>query len=887
VLPVLIALQKAKPGPQPAEPQPEMKTPSWQAGRFKKPKDRKDMATISSAENLGNTALCSGFGQFHSNESSAKVRKPYASITLAGIREMVDNPQAVDKADAQWLIPSELLSRVFKTQEDSGKFWLLWADLDDAPKSIAEVQDALICQVLDDCDHEVYTSKSATPERQKARIVIPLSKPLSGSDWMLAQEVFNDQLMVAGITPDRASERPAQLCYLPNRGQHYASLSQRGGVYFDPLTTWAIKIEAKRQALAAQAAALEAAREAARARREARQAARDNGARPALMDAFNSEYTPQDILIEAGYDQRGDSFRHPGSESGSYSASVKNGRVHALSSADPLYTGGGGGGAHDAFSCFQILMHGGDRDDAIKDAGNDWLKIGAEAWNAVVQREYAKAQADKAKNADWPDMADPFEQYAVPAFPVDTLPGPFATLCRELSAQSGFDVGGYAFSLLVGVSSLIDHRARMRAGPLSAPPFLWGGLVANSGGGKSPTISAALAGIRRINDALLTTSQRDSANWQNVADSASKEDRKDLVRPLWRQLIASDTTTEGLGKLLQDNASGVLLIHDELTEFIGRMDAYSGNGSGKDRGVYLRAYDGGSVTVNRAGSHPMLINNFSVGIMAGIQPEKLGELFRKSGGGADGLYQRFLMYVMQPAGRVDYSAVLGAFTETEANEIMDTMHFWTEFIGFGNARLCPEGLPLMEQYHQEARTVSQRTAGKRLAEHLDKFPGFLARITFALHYMEGAATGAMADTVSVATLERAKRIMRCLYHHGAAVYEVLDSHSSEATKLTKSACEAILSKAWSTVQRGDLTRHATDWRNADDRQAEGAIDCLIEFGWLRDVTPALERGKRGRRSNGVFLVNPKVHQRFSGHAQRISESRNARFKAIKELAATR
>lgn len=493
----------------------------------------------------------------------------------------------------------------------------------------------------------------------------------------------------------------------------------------------------------------------------------------------------------------------------------------------------------------------------------------------------------QAKKADWPDLADPFEQYAVPAFPVDALPAPFAALCRELSAQSGFDVGGYAFSLLVGASSLIDHRARMRAGPLSAPAYLWGGLVANSGGGKSPTINAALAGVRRINDALLKTSQRDSAKWQSMIENASKEDRKLMVRPQWRQLIASDTTTEGLGKLLQDNDSGVLLVHDELTEFIGRMDAYSATGSGKDRGVYLRAYDGGSVTINRAGAHPMLINNFSVGIMAGIQPEKLGELFRKSGGGADGLYQRFLMFVMQPAGRVDYSATLGEFTEKAVSDILDTLHFWTEIVGFEDVRLCPEGLPLMEAYHQEARTVSQRTPGKRLAEHLDKFPGFLARVGFALHCMEGAASGVTSELVSVATLERAKRIMRCMYHHSTAVYEVLDSHSSDATKLTKSACEAILSKAWETVQRGDLTRHATDWRNADDRQAEGAIDCLIEFGWLRDITPAVERGKRGRRSNGVFLVNPKVHDRFKAHAERIKESRNARFKAIQELAAVR
>ena len=404
--------------------------------------------------------------------------------------------------------------------------------------------------------------------------------------------------------------------------------------------------------------------------------------------------------------------------------------------------------------------------------------------------------------------------------------------------------------------------------------------------GKSPVISAATSGVRQINDVLVRESNQNLAQWVTACANTARNEPKP-PKPVWRQFIASDTTTEGLGKLLQENESGILLIHDELTEFIGRMDAYSATGSGKDRGVYLRAYDGGSVTINRSNAHPMVINNFSVGILAGIQPEKLGELFRKSNGGADGLYQRFLMYVMQPAGAVDYSASLGMFTEVNATNLLNTLHAWTEVIGMSNVRLCEAGLPLMQAYHQEARTVSQRTPGRRLAEHLDKYPGFLARVTFALHCMECAATGELVDTVSVATLERAKRIMRCMYHHSIAVYGVIDSHTSDATKLTKSACEAILSKGWSTVQRGDLTRYATDWRDAEDRQAEGAIDCLIELGWIRDVTPAVERGKRGRRSSGVFLVNPAAHQRFKEHAQRISENRSARFKAIQELAATR
>jgi hypothetical protein len=129
--------------------------------------------------------------------------------------------------------------------------------------------------------------------------------------------------------------------------------------------------------------------------------------------------------------------------------------------------------------------------------------------------------------------------------------------------------------------------------------------------------------------------------------------------------------------------------------------------------------------------------------------------------------------------------------------------------------------------------------------------------------------------------------MQTMYHHSAAVYEVLDSQSGEQSRLIKSACEAILAKGWQTVSSGDLTRYATDWRGSDDRLREASLDTLIELGWLRDITPAPQRGKRGRRSSGLFLVNPKAHLQFSEQSERIKADRSARFQAIQAVASAR
>ena len=327
---------------------------------------------------MSNIKVISGFGQFHTNEPDPsnpdKKLIPYSKITWAEIQALVNEPQEVNKTQAQWIIPSIYPSRSFNAQEQQGQFHILWADLDDNQLSVNRLS-----WWLDDkfrgANYEVYNTSSATQENIKARILIPLKTPLSGTEWMLAQQVFNDLLEVSEIKPDRATERPAQLCYLPNKGKFYGSRSSRSNLFFDPMQTWASEIEVKKNLAKAEVAVLNSKKRQAEKRREELSLSNT----PNVIEAFNQSYTPQEWMSTNGYDQQGNSFRHPNSQTGNYSATVRtdsNGvlRVNALSSADPLYTDGQGG--HDAFSCFTVLIHNGDHSAALKDAGSNLLTIG-------------------------------------------------------------------------------------------------------------------------------------------------------------------------------------------------------------------------------------------------------------------------------------------------------------------------------------------------------------------------------------------------------------------------------------------------------------------------------------------------------------------------------
>ena len=138
-------------------------------------------------------------------------------------------------------------------------------------------------------------------------------------------------------------------------------------------------------------------------------------------------------------------------------------------------------------------------------------------WNRAWGRSSDPEPTPEFDSIQWADPADPFVRQPVPSFPMDCLPEAFQDYARELADGSGFDVGAYLFAFLVAASGLIDHRKQLAVGPMRVPPNLWGGLVAQSGGGKSPVLNAATRHIEAQHSKMMRQSIEARRGWDEKA----------------------------------------------------------------------------------------------------------------------------------------------------------------------------------------------------------------------------------------------------------------------------------------------------------------------------------------------------------------------------------
>ena len=161
-----------------------------------------------------------------------------------------------------------------------------------------------------------------------------------------------------------------------------------------------------------------------------------------------------------------------------------------------------------------------------------------------------------------------------------------------------------------------------------------------------------------------------------------------------------------------------------------------------DRPFWLEAFGGRGFTVERMGREPLTIDRLSIGVLGGIQPDRLKSLLFKSDD--DGLLARFLPIWPDPAPlRRPQSWADEALMETALERLL-TLDLVTDEAGESRPWFIPftdDARALMDDFRKAAREWEAGADGLMLS-FVGKLPGMAARLALVLGFLDWAADGA-------------------------------------------------------------------------------------------------------------------------------------------------
>jgi uncharacterized protein DUF3987/primase-like protein len=475
------------------------------------------------------------------------------------------------------------------------------------------------------------------------------------------------------------------------------------------------------------------------------------------------------------------------------------------------------------------------------------------------------------------DPVDLWAKFDPPTLPRGVLPEVIEAFAFDRGIAMGCDMGGLAVSALAVCAAAIPDSIKLQPKKHDTgwveSARLWVAPVGLPSTMKSPMMAAAVKPLRRIDFEMARENQEAMADYYKLP----AEERKMTAPPKQTRLMLQDTTIEAAQEILKDSPDGVLSFQDELSGWFGAMDKYSGGrGAAKDRGFWLEAYNGGSHTINRIGRGSVVIENLSVSMLGGIQPESIRRLAED--GSDDGLLQRLIPIVLRPAvvGRDEKpSEVL-----LDYNKLISNLHQLTPpmteglLITVAPLKFDDGALAVREELERRHLELQQcEIINRKLGSHIGKYNGIFARLCVVWHCIEHAG-GDLPVTITEATARRVARFLHgFLLPHALAFYAGVLGLSDDHDRLA-SVAGYILAHKLERITNRDVQRGDRTMRGLERREIEAVFDQLDALAWVNRI-----QGPQPS-SPPHWIVNPAVHAKFAQRAGAEKERRERERKII-------
>jgi hypothetical protein len=509
--------------------------------------------------------------------------------------------------------------------------------------------------------------------------------------------------------------------------------------------------------------------------------------------------------------------------------------------------------------------------DAVADG---WTGSQIARWCSARVTEYVPdAPSDTAP-------LDVFTSAPLPPLRRDMLPPALVDFVFDQSDLIGCDPCILAVSALVACAAVthdsIQVQPKQHDFTWRESARLWGTFVGDPSVKKSPPLKRAMSPLKRLDlqyseegEVAQAKYQRDLKIYQKieakyVAEAAKSGSLRPLedppAKPAQRQIIVQDTTTEALALTLCDNPGGVLCLFDELAEFFGSMDAYRAS-AGKDRSLWLEAYNGGSKSIDRVTRGRIRVPNWSTCILGGIQPSPMRAQAARTVD--DGLLQRFIVVVAQTASEREQDRAPDQAALDSYRQVID----WLSDERGDPKRpiLLSEGARcVMERVNDRLRALhSSEAIPVRMRYHLGKWQGLFVRLCLVFHCVGRAAMAQphSSSPIEPVTAERVERFMfDYLYHHLAFFYDDILGAGS-VIEHVRWIAGFILARGLEEVSGREIFRSYRAWRTMPRDQRAGAMQFLELAGWLTPIQPTNPASPVRN-----WIVDASVHELFKARA---------------------
>ena len=527
-----------------------------------------------------------------------------------------------------------------------------------------------------------------------------------------------------------------------------------------------------------------------------------------------------------------------------------------------------------------------------REAGADLSEIarkhkGKSGTEKTISKGDVEGKANTSKQESEPllqdDPVDLWDNFDPPKLPEGLLPPLIEQFALLNGKQMGADPAGLAVAALVTCAAAIPDQVQIkvkRHDDWKESPRLWAALVGPPSAKKSPIISKATEPLCSLDINMMRAWHKRVQKY----NALSEKEKKGRQRPPQTRLRIEDATIEATQQVLEGSPWGVLLLLDEFSGFFGAMDKYNaGKGAQADRAFWLRSFNGGQYAINRVTRGATVIDNVSVSMLGGIQPEPLIKI--SSDAADDGLLQRLfpIMLRTNPVGRDEpmlpindsYAELISSLRKISLPGILEKRPL--EFDD--GAQVIRRSL---EAKHLELQSLE--TINRKLASHIGKYDGLFARLCIIWHCVEHSECANADDSdreLPVVVTERtAQRVAdflhRFLLPHALAFYSGVLGLSDDHDRL-EAIAGYILTHKLTRVTNRDIQRGDRTMRGLKEHETRPLLEQLSALGWLKRVDPPRPSLPPHWR------VNLAVHEKFTDRAVREAERREATRNMISKL----